>query len=89
MNTTLRSIVSSTIALGLVAFTVISAFAFGAAASPTLLGFGFLAAYGILEIAVASYEGPEFASARRHPESHPAIVEYPQPRDTEEIARAA
>lgn len=87
MNNKLRVIVSSSLAVGLLAFTAISAFTLGAAAPATLLGFGFLAAYGVLEIAVASYEEPHRVFVqRRAPEAE--IIPYPQKRHNE-VARAA
>ncbi len=93
MNTTARSLVSTSLALGLTAFTAIAAFTFGAAAPATVLGFGFLAAYGILEIAVVSYEPPRLVSARRRAprsaaEARPVagMIEYPRHED---IRRAA
>lgn len=89
MNTTARSLVSTSLGLGLAAFTAIAAFAFGAAAPATLLGFGFLAAYGVLEIAVASYEPPHLVSGRRRPETASTaakVIAYPS---VKHIARAA
>lgn len=98
MNNSIRRIVSSSIAAGLIAFTLVSAFAFGAVAPATLIGFGFLAGYGVLEIAVASYESPRFVSDRWAPEPPAAhapptagIVAYSKSGDTseDEVARAA
>ncbi len=104
MNTTARSTLSTSTALGLASFTITSAFTAGAAAPATLLGFGLLAVYGLIEIVIVSYETPRFVTlstpvavraetARtvapaRRHIRVPALIEYPMAKNTV-LARAA
>jgi hypothetical protein len=55
MKTTAHSIISSATGFGLAAFTVISFLTAGIAAPATVLGFSFLAVYGLCEMAFIDY----------------------------------
>jgi hypothetical protein len=80
MKTTARFIISATTGLGLTAFTLFSAFAFGSASTATVLGFAFLAIYGLLEIAVLSYAAPRFeVRPVRVTRPAPVLVALPAP----------
>jgi len=77
MNTNIRSAVSTSIALGLVSFTVTSALVSSVAAPATLVAFGLLAVYGMIEITLVSYEGPHFIAP-----SEPAGAQLAAPSRT-------
>lgn len=60
MKPTARSIISAVTGTGLAVFTVSSALAVGPAASSTMLGFSFLALFGLLEITILAYKPARF-----------------------------
>lgn len=62
MKSTARAILSASTAAGLTAFTIISGFTAAASASLTATGFGLLAAWGIVELAIHSYTPRRLAS---------------------------
>jgi len=78
MKTTARSIISATTGLGLTAFTLFSAFAYGTPAPATVLGFAFLSIYGLLEIAVLSYASPRFELRPASVRPAPAMTSMPK-----------
>lgn len=95
MNTNIRSTVSTSIALGLVSFAVTSALVSSVAAPATLVAFGLLAVYGMIEITLVSYEGPHFiAPASSEPADAPqaarprAVIQFPVAA-RRDLARAA
>jgi hypothetical protein len=90
MNTRIHFILSASVSIGLASFAGISAFLLGVAAPATLLSFGLLAVYGMLEIAVLSYQSPRLVRLRpRAMATHTAtIVNYPM-EGASEVARAA
>jgi len=71
MNTNIRFTLSASTALGLVSFVVTSALVSSLAAPATLVGFGLLAVYGMVEIAIASYASPR-STVSHHPVRTPA-----------------
>lgn len=87
MKTSAHSVISTTTALGLATFSIASAFTAGAAAPTTIVAFGLLAIYGLIEIAILSYTEPRVigsvvrttprATAARRLVRVPALVEYP------------
>lgn len=84
MNTNIRSTVSTSIALGLISFSVTSALVSSVAAPATLVAFGLLAVYGMIEIAIVSYEGPRFVApapagpmGTRQPALVGAVIQFP------------
>lgn len=90
MKTTAHTIISTATGLGLAVFTIASFLIAGPAAPATLLGFSFLAVYGMSEMAMIEYT-PLGARrpARRNPgqatpraaghTTVPAIVEFERP----------
>ena len=95
MNTRIHSILSASAALGLASFTSVSAFVLGVAAPATLLSFGLLAVYGLLEITLVSYQSPRLI--RRSPRAVAptvrarggvSIVHFPA-EPAQEVLRAA
>jgi hypothetical protein len=97
MKNTAHSIISTATGLGLAAFTVISFFTAGIAAPATVLGFSFLAVYGLCEMAFIDYTPLRVGGVRRlalapAPKATvsrpivPAIVEF---EHTEPARRAA
>lgn len=95
MNTNIRFTLSTSIALGLVSFAITSAIVAGVAAPATLAGFGLLAVYGMIEIAVVSYEAPRSVvplpaqtAWPRQTERMATVIEFPS-GGREAFARAA
>ena len=99
MKATARTILSATTALGLVAFTVISAAA-GAPATVPATGLGLLAVYGLVEMMIRSYAPRRYVArpavrpvpaARITVARVPALVEFPvvAPRRARVLVRAA
>jgi hypothetical protein len=74
MKNTAHSIISTATGIGLAAFTVISFFTAGLAAPATVLGFSFLAVYGLCEMAFIDYTPLRVSGARR-----PALAPAPKP----------
>lgn len=91
MTTTIRSLLS----LILAAMTITSAFAFGVATPAMLISFGLLVAYGVIEIALVSYQSPDFVSARRAAHSiagrgrNDVLVPFQTPVRDRKLGRAA
>ena len=76
MKTNSRSVVSAAAGVGLAAATIISAVATGIAAPATVISFGLLAIYGLLEIAVVSYAPRRAARSSALPRIAD-VVEFP------------
>lgn len=77
MNTRARSLLGS-LGLTLAIFAVVSAFTLGAAAAPTLISFGLLAIYGLVELTVLSYASPGYIFLEREePAATGEVIEYP------------
>jgi hypothetical protein len=100
MKTTAHSIISSAAGFGLAAFTIVSFLTAGIAAPATVLGFSFLAVYGLCEMAFIDYTPLRVARVAAAPVVNtraiaatrhvvvPAIVEF-EPRRTSERRAAA
>lgn len=97
MTSSIRSTLSTATALGLASFLASSAMFAGLFATPTLVAFSLLAAYGVLEIAILSYAMPRPRTARpaapapvRRPTVRrvPAVIEYPVFRRPSLLRRA-
>jgi hypothetical protein len=76
MKTTAHTIISSATGFGLAAFTIASFAIAGIAAPATVLGFSFLAVYGICEMAFIDYtplRRSRAAAVRNSNESAPAV----------------
>ena len=95
MNTNIRSTLSTSISLGLVSFAITSALVASVAAPATVISFGLLAVYGLIEIAIVSYQAPRHpcsqhaATPSTHRSAHSgAIIRYPM-GTCQGLARAA
>ena len=77
MKTSLRSLLSAVTGLGLVAFTLISAFTAGADAAATFLAFSLLTVFGLVEIAILSYTPRRYALRPIAPQPLRATVARP------------
>lgn len=82
MKTTARTFLSSITGLGLAVFTIASVLFAGLAAYTTVLGFSFLALFGMAEIAILSYRTPATVFGGRPPRPAPAhsanVVVFPR-----------
>jgi len=85
MTSSIRTTLSAATGLGLVSFIASSTLFAGLFATPALVAFSLLAAYGLLEIAILSYATPRIRPTRataiaivpaRAVRRVPAVVEY-------------
>lgn len=96
MTSSIRHTFSAATALGLVSFITSSAVFSGLFATPTIVAFSLLAAYGVLEIAMLSYATPHERALRpaavaiarvRTVRRVPAVIEYPVFRRPANVCR--
>jgi hypothetical protein len=85
MKSTAHRIFTATTGISLIAFAIISAFTAGVVAPPSIIAFGLLAVFGLLEITIASYSSRWIApSGRRDAES--SIAAFPARESYERAA---